>query len=73
MKMIPRHYDKLKNAILALPPVPRNDYTDVAYRWLLFHLANPGPNLPLRYLYEFYNDNHIDTALRKIVRELERG
>lgn len=69
MKMTPNHYNVLKNAILSLPPIPRNGHTDMRYRWNLFHLANPGPSLPLRFLHEFYNDNHIDTALRKIVKE----
>jgi hypothetical protein len=78
MKMTPRHYNKLNDAIMALPPsiVPREDkfgnaYNDVAYRWLLFHYVNRGPLLPFRYLYEFYNDDHIDTALRKIVKEIK--
>jgi hypothetical protein len=80
MKMTPSHFNKLRNAIMALPPsiVPRedkhgNEYSDVAYRWLLFWHANPGPTLPFRWLHEFYNDDHIDTALRKIVNEEQIG
>ena len=66
MKMIPSHYNKLKNAIGSLPRIPRDGRNDMRYRWDLFHLANPGPVLPLRFL-DVYNDEHIDTALRKIV------
>jgi hypothetical protein len=70
--MIPRHYNKLKDAIAALPSIPRNGRNDMRYRWDLYHLANPGPGLPFRFFHEFYNDNHIDTALRKIVKETEK-
>ncbi len=67
MKMLPCHYNRLKKAIVALPPIPRRTYNDAAYRWHLFYLAGIHKSLLFHFIYSFYNDNHIDTALRKIV------
>lgn len=45
---------------------------DMRYRWDLFHVASHiDPGLR-KELYKYLNDNHIDTALRRIVEPIER-
>lgn len=76
MKMIQSDYRKLSKAILALPidSILRDckelRYSEMATRWTLFHQANTPQEFPFRHLNDYLNDDHIDTALRKIVREL---
>ena len=74
MKITKKDYNKLDKAIKqALDNLPNlyDNYqavglSDMRYRWDLFHYVNPGPALPFRYLSEYLDDSHIDTALRKI-------
>jgi len=81
MKMTKEDYSKLKTAIENIPKYlieqaeteseKVGGYNDTAWRWLLFHFVNRSPGFNFRYLHEYLNDNHIDTALRKIVGELK--
>ena len=75
MKMTKDDYNKLESAINNIPKYLMEsaederikwEYNDTAWRWLLFHLVNRPPGFNFRYLHEYLNDDHIDTALRKI-------
>jgi hypothetical protein len=78
MKMKTEDYQKLEKAIQVvikntehslseiLEIYRKHKKSDEFIRWTLFHAANPGKSLPFRYLHDYLNDNHIDTALRKI-------
>lgn len=80
MKMLPEHYAFLKSAILPfkhkitahrafIVKQGRSNDIEMRLRWDLFHAANIGAwyNANLDYL----NDNHVDTALRSIMNEME--
>ena len=71
MKMTKEDYNKLENAINDLSKeqlinAGLSTKTNESYRWFLFHIVNKPPAFSFRYLHNYLNDNHIDTALRKI-------
>ncbi len=75
MKITKQDYSLLKTAIAAveskitLAEYRKEGLSDTRYRWDLFHLA-AHKNSELYRLN--LDDSHIDTALRKIVKELEQ-
>lgn len=79
MKITQDDYNKLEQAIIdigidnvhhVLLAAKHNDWSPMAYRWELFHCANKPPEFKFGYLYDYLNDSHLDTALRKITTEL---
>ena len=82
MKMRPEHYDHVKAALIAkqahYPEQTRQYYVehnigkdnDMRHRWDLFHAAGLS-RYACDVLYAYLTDEHIDTALRAIVREME--
>jgi len=74
MKMSPVHYEALRTAIEPLDTPQRRDTyrnagrTDERYRWDLFYTVRP--QLPTFAMYQYLNDSHIDTALRRIIPPL---
>lgn len=77
MKIKPEHYDIIKQAIDALPKdqVAQHKAKELGkdkamrFRWDLFHAARLS-RFASDELYRYLNDNHIDTALKSIVKEL---
>ncbi len=79
MKMKPEHYDALLVAIRNLFATSQHSFTefresyrkeglsDERFRWDLLHDSRFGTTQ----LYQYLNDQHIDTALRRIVATLE--
>lgn len=72
MKMKKEHFDYLKSQMLAYPHTPLlHDYlvtglSEQRWRWDWMHRV-PGLNTWLcKNLYSYLNDDHIDTALKKI-------
>ena len=85
MKIKPEHFEQLKTLIEPLDAAtlrtryqnkdfPRSDNVknlDMRYRWDLFHMIPPCTRHPFsKTMYEYMNDDHIDTALRRIVPPL---
>lgn len=86
MKMKPEHYAKIKAAMLAVksrePNMTPTHYakhkigrdTAMRHRWDMYGAATIDGNKTLFFtvdtLYNYLNDNHIDTALRNIVKEI---
>lgn len=85
MKIKPEHFSQLKALIepLDTPTLrtryqekdfPRSDNVknlDMRYRWDLLYTIPGCTRRPLMdEMYAYMNDNHIDTALRRIVRPL---
>ena len=85
MKIKPEHYATLKEAIrttLSQNPTSHEVYrkegfTEMRFRWDLLWASKVGEQTISRWIsdtiYEYANDEHIDTALRRIVKELEGG
>ena len=77
MKVIPEHFAKLREAVNAVDHAALKDYQAEGFgrqqwRWDCLHMAKIDGEPATRWLYrEGYNDNHIDTALRRIALELE--
>lgn len=84
MKIKPEHLELMRQSITPHDtPFRRERYkaaglSDKRYRWDLFFYAEKkrNPNQPdsqwvCDVLYTYLNDNHIDTALRSIVKPLE--
>lgn len=80
MKMTAEHYKFIKSRInyekqdvlkykQSLKSDPRVKDIDKRLRWDLFYFAMPVAWDP-KELYGYLNDNHIDTALKKIMKEL---
>lgn len=80
MKMTAEHYKFIKSRInyekkdvlkykQSLKSDPRVKDIDKRLRWDLFYFAMPVA-WDSKELYGYLNDNHIDTALRKIMKEL---
>ena len=78
MKITKEHYSILKSKIAELP---RNEVLkhkslqlgkdiDKRFRWDLFHKASLS-RFAVTELYHYVNDDHIDTALKNIIKELE--
>ena len=78
MKMMHHHYTLLEHDIAQLPlceimrECAERGYSDMAARWEVFHQANMAADYFFGRLHDYLNDNHIDTALRKIMKELMR-
>lgn len=76
MRIIPAHYDYIKAAVLGNPHAPTlPDYlarglTEKRWRWDLLWAAKISPWISAN-VYPYANDEHIDTALRKILRTPE--
>jgi hypothetical protein len=82
MKIKPEHYavmlDAMRTAQAKVPHMTRQWYVDkgigqdpaMQHRWDLFH-SGESSTLLLDALYTYADDTHIDTALRKIVAQLE--
>ncbi len=68
MKMTKEDYQNLRDDIVNVPTNTPTSFS-VAQRWGLFHHVNRAPNFLFRHLYDYLNDNHIDTALRRIMKE----
>jgi len=75
MKMTVEHYNRLKNAIeLALDENPdfhekcnQENQSPMARRWILWNIMCDRDYYSFaRELWAYLNDDHIDTALRKI-------
>ena len=69
MKMTKEDYQKLRDAIGDVPLDMPFSFP-IMQRWNLFHFVNRAPSFPFRHLYDYLNDDHIDTALRKIVCDM---
>ena len=78
MKIKPEHYQTLKTAATAMIKAHPNvrdsyreaGYSDKRYRWDLLH-ASVGSTWVCRELYPYLDDTHIDTALRRILAEVQ--
>lgn len=78
MKMLPQHFEKLKSMISVADTAElRQSYrdrglTDQRYRWDLTYVRSD--KAVMRFicdeLYQYLDDTHIDTALRKIIPSL---
>lgn len=71
MKIKPEHYQVMLDAIRPLAPTikQRRDKSESRLCWDLLHEANLTPFL-CDTVYDYANDDHIETALKKIVKEL---
>ena len=73
MKIKPEHYEYMKSAILGnakaptLPDYLAKGLTEKRWRWDLFYMANLS-RWVCDNVYSYANDDHIDTALRNILR-----
>jgi len=78
MKITPEHLAHMRAAIAATIPVHPYTAADYAraghspkrYRWDLLYAAKLTPWI-CQHLYKYCNDEHIDTALRAILAELQ--
>jgi len=84
MKITTADYDYLKSAMLEVKDKipahieflkqPENlvkiKSFDTRLQWDWFHAAMRGRNSFLNKMYDYLNDEHIDTALKKIVKEI---
>lgn len=75
MKMQPAHFEQLSKMVgkvIDAHPTALKEYQDQGlsmecYRWYLYHLACFADQYKLaNQLYQYCNDDHIDTALRQI-------
>ena len=79
MKIKPEDYKRLKAAVFEFLEVDDsiltakvNFVTDIeeSRRWFIFHQVNrPALNFPFRF--DYLKDDHIDSALKSIIREWE--
>ena len=75
MKIKKEDYSKLENLVKSSPVYPclmdyrENGLSDMRYRWdcLYSSPSNIRSNV-ISKIYEYANDDHIDTALRKITK-----
>ena len=78
MKIQASHYEHLAAAVAPLDtPVRRAAYvaadlSDMRYRWDLTYAVGLTPWI-CSTLYPYLNDDHIDTALRRIIPPLDRA
>jgi len=83
MKILPEDYEYMKERIEKVwryreevKKSIKNDSRvkdfDRRFRWDMFHLAHLTPFVVSK-VYKYADDNHIDTALKKIMAELERS
>jgi len=77
MKIQAPHYEHLAAAVAPLDTAERRaayvaaDLSDKRYRWDLTYAAGLTPWI-CSTLYPYCNDDHIDTALRRIVSPLDK-
>ena len=80
MKISKDHYSILEKAIKiveskfphARKQLKKKGKSDKEYRWMLLWISADNEYLPHNFmssLYEYLNDTHIDTALRKITKQ----
>ena len=76
MKILAADYDRLKDAVLAgmraRPDVKLADYLNVGmtarrFAWDMLHVSR----FSFQGVYKYANDDHIDTALRSIMKEVQ--
>ena len=75
MKMTKEHFEHVKEsmeAVMIAYPKAYDQYkmaglSNMRYRWDVFRAADLLP-FTCSHLYKYLNDNHIDTALRKITK-----
>ena len=78
MKIQASHYEHLAAAVTPLDTAERRaaykaaGHTNKRYRWDLTYAARLTPWI-CSTLYPYCNDDHIDTALRRIVPPLDRS
>jgi len=83
MKILPEHYQELKNdiqnAIMDNPELklqveqnPKINNKEIGYRWTLFQKVDNNSNnfKHSRRMYEYMNDDNIDSALKKIIKDI---
>jgi O-methyltransferase involved in polyketide biosynthesis len=76
MKIQASHYEHLAAAVAPLDTAKRRaayvaaDLSDMRYRWDLTYAAKLTPWM-CSTLYPYLNDDHIDTALRRIIPPLD--
>lgn len=82
MKITPAHYSAIRSSIIPLADrfhghreflrlEGKSNDVEKRLRWDAFHASNHAGILSD--LYAYLNDDHIDTALRSIMREIEGG
>jgi len=82
MKIKDRHYNVLKTAMYlfilnnnALCKEHREKHTAMRFRWDVLHYCKINNDRSCFYLsdvlYEYLNDDHIDTALKHIIKDLD--
>lgn len=77
MKMRPEHFAEIKAVIAPLDTPERREssvkrgISDMSYRWGLTYAAGLTPWI-CDNLYPYLNDDHIDTALRRIVPPINK-
>ena len=76
MKITQADYDVLRTAISPYHSTSKlqayidKDLTQRKYVWDLIHLARTRNGFDVCQFYHYLNDDHIDTALRSILKEL---
>ena len=75
MKMKAKHYDRLRKLILEAKGLTsaqeklHPNWSSERYRWnCLWNIPNEERQPLMQNLYSYLNDNHIDTALRRIFK-----
>lgn len=81
MKMTPEHYQHLRKLMLPLKERIINhrawlfgtklDDLEKRLRWDAYKFAG-GANFSCNVLYKYLNDGHIDTALKAIMKEIDK-
>ena len=77
MKMTLEHYNQVKAAIASIPRELALEHKskelgkdkDMRFRWDLF-IAAKLSTFASDELYQYLNDDHIDTALKSVIKEL---
>lgn len=82
MKIKSEHYNRIKQAIEAIPEQTRKNHyeslksdtrikdIDKRFRWDCFNYAGLT-SFACNTLYNYLDDNHIDTALKSIIKEIK--
>ena len=81
MKITPEDYAKLKDAMsvmLIIAPGSLSNYqerglTERRWRWDLLHAATQRGLFSVVPLYKYMHDDHIDTALKVVIQEIQNG
>lgn len=75
MKIRPEHYATLKKGITEICHTVEPIEDEKEYRWSLLDAAVHAHKIPVDFvaktLYDYLNDPQIDTALKRVVKELE--